>query len=455
MIKKVAVILCNDMHMDIEKANILINYISKNDNYTIVTDYKEADIVIVYTCAFGSNKMYSMRVIADVMCNCLKGAKIVVTGCLLKLCSEELIKIPNINVIPFNKLLDIFSQEAILPLENIIPQNKVIISEGCLHKCSYCVYPLIASNYKSKSIEQVLFEVEKLYETEPTIYITGAHETSDYGIDLYGKRSFALLLKKILTKFPNSNYVIGWFGIDGLTDEVISVIKQYENIVGIMLHIQHVNPTILKNMNRPSIKNMDDKIQKLKKIRPNLQIFTEVIVGFPGETEVEFKELVDYLSKGYFDDIGVASYEAVLGTKAALLPNQVPPQIKEERMNFIKNKFFATCYPSDEHSSSSIIDEYTFAYNALLRMPQNILVKRQKYNKIAGVDTKAKMEELEYHLNVALNKVISSRSEFDIENNRKYLEEEYTLEARNLFNMVIQCGDFKEGIKKRAKKVLL
>lgn len=451
--KKIAIILCNDMHMDIEKANVLVNYISKNNNYIIVTDYKEADVIIIYTCAFGSNKMYSIRVIADIMCNALETSTVIVTGCLTKICSNELKKIPNIIVMSFKELLNCLSQEAIVPLVNMIPQNKVVISDGCLHKCSYCVYPLLVDKYKSKTIEQILYEVEKLYSTESTIYITGAHETSDYGIDLYGKRSFSILIEKIVTKFPNCNYVIGWFNISGLTDDVISVIGKYKNITGIMLHIQHVNEEILKAMNRPTFKDTDEKIQKLRAIRKDLQLFTEVIVGFPGESEAKFQELVDYLSKGYFSDIGVASYEAVLGTKASLLENQVPKDIKNSRMNYIKEKFLATCYPADEHSSESITNEYNFAYEALSKMPRNILCNPQKYNKIAGIDTRAKMEDFEYHLNIALQCVISSRSEFDIAKNKKFLEGRYTFEARKLFCAVIQNGDFKPGIKERAKEL--
>lgn len=454
MKQKVALIICNDMHMDIENANCLLNRISQNENYEIVCDYTIADIVIIQTCGFGSNKMYSMHVIADVRINA-PCAIVIVTGCLTKICSKELEKIPNIVVKPFKELLTFFAQETLMSLEQAIPQNRVIISEGCLHKCSYCVYPQIVDKYKSKSIEEILAEIEKLYDTESTIYITGAQETSDYGVDLYGKRSFADLLKRILSKFPNSNYVIGWFNPDGLTQEVVSLICKNENIVEIMLHIQHCDSNILKAMNRPTIETIEPKIRKLKKHRPDLVISTEVIVGFPGETEESFNKLVEYLSKGYFEDIGVASYEAVQGTKAAVLSNQVPLEIKEKRMKTIKERFGATCYPADEESSKSVIEEYIKAYEILKNRPKNILKERQTYNNVAGVDTRAKIEEFGNHLRFVLECVTSSRSDFDFKKNKKILEETYTQEAKEIFYRVILCGSFKEAIKERSKKLLL
>ena len=450
--KKVAVILCNDMHMDIAKANTLLSSIMQNEAYEVVCDYTIADIVIVITCAFGPHKMYSVRAIADVQINCKKDAEILVTGCLLKTIYDVLRAIPGITVISFEELLKKFKSLYEKKI-NVIPQNKVIISEGCLHKCSYCVYPQIFSGYKSKPIDEVLNEIKELYESESTIYITGAQETSDYGIDLYGKRRFDVLLEQIVTNYPNCNYVIGWFHPAGLTDDVISIIANNPNIIEIMLHIQHVDESILKSMNRTSFEDTNNKIQKLRNLRSDLLISTEVIVGFPGETEEKFNNLVEYLNRGYFSDIGVASYERVFGTKAALLPNQVPNFEKEKRMNFIKNNFSATIYPATENTF--IIGEYLDAHKKLTSMPKNILKDRQKYNLIAGIDTDAKLDEFYTHLSDVLECVTNARTTFDFERNQKYVFEKYTSEARKFFLSIIQNGDFKDSIKQRAAKLLL
>lgn len=451
--KKISIVLCNNMHMDLDKADTLLKYIKQNVEYEVVCDYTIADIIIIMTCAFGSKKIYSVRVIADISVNCKSGANIIVTGCLVGLKKSELGMISGITLRDFDDLIKEFDTGG-NELVKVLPQNKVIISEGCLHRCSYCVYPLIAGKYVSKPIDDILNEVEKLYETENTIYITGALETSDYGIDLYGKKVFSSLLNKIVKKYPKCNYVIGWFNPSGLDDDVISVIAENTNIIEIMLHIQHVDETILKNMNRSSFLEVDEKIRILKKKRKDLTISTEVIVGFPGETEVEFQNLVKYLQKGYFEDIGVASFEPVLGTKAALMENQVPLEERQRRMNYIRDNFGATCYFTDENLSESIINEYFSVYKFLLKMPRNILQDRQKYNCIAGIDTNDKLEEFKNHLYQVFEIIVNSRTEYDITKNQKLICDKYTFEARCLFYKIICQGGFKEKLLVRANEML-
>lgn len=448
---KIALVICNDMHMDIANANIILNNIVQTDGYEVVCDYTIADIIIVLTCAFGPNKMYSMRVIADIRLNAMRSARIIVSGCLVKLYSEDLKNIPGIEVKTFKEL----QKEPLNKLQNLIPQNKVIISTGCLHKCSYCVYPMIVGKYKSKTVESILAEIDNLYENESTIYITGAQETSDYGVDLYGTRKFATLMQKILEKYPNCNYIIGWFHPAGLTEELMSVITNNKNITEIMLHIQHVSDKILQDMNRTQFKDFESKLKTLKKLRPDLVISTEVIVGFPGETDAQFKELVNVLKKGYFSDIGVASYEAVEGTLAAKLPNQISTSEKKRRMEYIKSTFSATCYPADENSSQSIIDEYLKAYSLLQKLPQNVLVseERQKYNLIAGTDTNEKLT-FSNHFNYVVHKITNARSDFDKKQCKKMFSV-YTDEAKTMFYEIIRNGNFKPALKERARYLLL
>lgn len=450
---KVAVVICNDMHMDLDNANKIINCIMQEQDKQIVCDYTIADTIIILTCAFGPGKMKSVRIIADVCLNAKSDAKIIVTGCLVKIESEELKRISRIEVITLDKLFKTFKE--VSKMQSLVPQNKVIISTGCLHKCSYCVYPQIVEKYKSKTIEDILSEVEALNKTESTIYITGAQETSDYGVDLYGSRKFATLMQKIVTNFPDTKYVIGWFHPAGLTTDVMEVICQNYNIAEIMLHIQHVSKDILKNMNRTQFDEVERKIKILKEKRPDLIISTEVIVGFPGETSKQFKELIEVLDKGYFSDIGVASYEPVYGTRAAELPLQIPDDIKNERMELIKNRYSATCYPADSNSSNFIIDEYIRSINILQRLPRNILLSdcRQKYNLIAGTDTEQKFQ-FDFQFNYVFMCINNARSEFDMKVTRKKFEM-YTDETKNVFFEIINKGNFKKALKQRARYLLL
>ncbi len=344
---KYSLILCSDMHMDIDKANFLFGV---NPCIEWVADFKKADIVIIMTCAFGTKKRYSMFVIADVIKSSKPNAQIIATGCLAKLNATELKAIPRLEVKSFEEVAEMLKQEQNCNKNECevckIPQDTVIISNGCLKKCSYCVYPLLEQTYTSKPIEQILSEVEVLYQKVPIIYISGAHETSDYGVDLYRRRAFPKLLEQICTRFPKQKYVIGWFHPDGLTDETIDMLREYKNIVQIMVHIQHIDNSLLASMNRPKFEKTEARIQKLHALRPDLSISTELIVGFPGETEESFNHLVQYLetNRNVFTDIGVASYEPVVNTKATQLPNLPSMEIRKHRMEIIKAKFGATTY---------------------------------------------------------------------------------------------------------------
>lgn len=391
--RKISIVLCSDMHMDIEKANQLIS----NTNQDWVSDYTLADIVIIFTCAFGSKKEYSMYVIADVLRNCKPNSRVIATGCLAKINEAELNVIPRLEVKSFEEV-ELLVGKASGSKTKKIRHNKVIISNGCLKNCSYCVYSLLEKKYRSKPMKMILDEVEELYQMEDTIYITGAHETSDYGIDLYGKRNFAELLEKICTKFPNCNYVIGWFHPAGLTDQLINVITKYKNIVQIMIHRQHVDNELLRSMNRPSFEWTEKRILKLHEKRPDLSISTEFIVGFPGETEEKFHSLCDYIRshQDIFDDIGVASYEPVLNTRAAQFDNLPAYSIRNQRMELIKNEFGAIGYPAPP-DFKPILSSYLEANYSLALIP-NICIKSefcQEYPYIAGTDTKFKMKFLE------------------------------------------------------------
>lgn len=357
---KIALILCSDMHMDIDKANTLMN---SYPNYEWLTDYTSADMVIIMTCAFGTKKAYSMFVIADVLKNAKQDSTVIATGCLVKLNKTELEAIPGLTVKSYEEVLQILGTPSkVLATQATYKaqQNVVIISSGCLKRCSYCVYPLIEGKYKSKPIEDILCEISIVAKSEPLVYITGAQETSDYGVDLYGTHKFACLLEQICTNFPNLLVGIGWFNPDGLTDDVIDVIEKYKNVIHIMLHTQHNNNSILKNMHRPCIEITDSKIKKLHSVRPDIKISTEVIVGFPGETEEIFNSLVGYLeeNRNVFQDIGVASYEPVMNTPAATLPNLPEYSVRQRRMEIIQKRFNATAYPAPKEDFKPLLSSY-------------------------------------------------------------------------------------------------
>ena len=442
------------MHMDIAYADQLLSKIVQNKDYEVVLDYQEANLVIVYTCAFGPHQKESMEILADVVVNAKQSARIIATGCLVKLKKEELSKIPSIEVMSWKEVKGLFyTAREVKTSMNL--QNVVIISEGCNHHCAYCVYPQFMNQYKSKPMEEVLEEVGKLYETEDTIYITGALETSSYGMDLYGKRSFPELLERIVTRYPNCNYVIGWFHPIGLTRKMIALLAEYTNITSIMVHIQHVDNEILKAMNRPTFEFTNERIEMLKFVRPDIQICTEVIVGYPGETYEKFKMLYEYLKKGYFSDIGVATFEPVPGTKASKLESQVPNEEKKKRMELISKLFSATCYPESENPEVFLSSYFEKAEEAIRQMPKHILTKTNEHHLIAKPDTKAKLAGFSDILDEVYSLIVEARTPYDYQQNKKKLWQDYTSEARELFCQMIEASDTKAKIIERAKEMLL
>lgn len=456
---KFSIILCSDMHMDLEKANNLIACILSNPSNKITSDYTKADIIIIMTCAFGPKKEYSMYVIADVIRNAKPDCRIIATGCLEKINNNELKVIPRLEVKDFNEVITMLENRSPHSYERKIHQNNVIISNGCLKKCSYCVYPLIEQEYTSKYIEEILEEVEELYTKEPFICITGAHETSDYGIDIYGKRRFADLMNEICTKFPDCNYIIGWFHPTGLTDEVMDVIAKNKNIVQIMTHIQHNDDEILKNMNRPSFEKTYERIQKLHSLRPDLLISTEVIVGFPGETDEKFNNLVKLLDGNVFQDIGVASYEPVLNTKAALLPNLPEYNVRNKRMEIIQEKFNATGYPASMEIKP-VLSSYFEGIQLLSQIPTMCIrsSERQEYDYIAGTDTLFKINlwaNFSRFIENMLKDITEARDENSItklkNKNKKYTQGFKTW----MYKLISLEISENEILVKRARRVLL
>ena len=456
MATTVSLVMCNDMHMDIEQANELLGRICQNPAYESCEDYTVADIIIIMTCAFGSGKRYSMYVIADVKRTSKKDAVIFVTGCLATLCQTELEKIPGVCVKTIPEIKAIFGKSA--EHKKLVGQNKIIISYGCRKHCTYCVYPQFAGEYTSKPVDQVLKEVEEMYPLESTIYISGGLETSDYGVDLYNKRKFPELMDIICENFPACQYVIGWFHPAGLTDELLEVIAKRKNIAEIMVHIQHVNEPILRNMNRPSFRSTHERIMKLKSSRPDIIISTEVIVGFPGETEKEFQELVEYLDLGLFQDIGVASYEPVPGTKAATLPGLPSFDERQQRMRYISQRYgCCTTYPAPANSDVPLLQMYEEASKFFSNMPLSMkkIEARQQYQFVAGIDTKSKMpENFMAELMKIQTEIVNARDEYGVGRAKKNLDAVYTAEFKS-FAYQVMAHTLKPAVLERAKKILL
>ena len=207
------------------------------------------------------------------------------------------------------------------------------IAEGCDNKCAYCVIPDIRGAFRSVPMEDVIAEAESLAACGTKELLVVAQDITRYGLDLYGKCSLAELLRR-LEKVEGIEWIrLHYLYPDEMPDELLEVIARSEKILHYFdIPIQHINDRVLRDMNRRGDGALiRDRIRKLRELMPDAVIRTSLIVGFPGETEEEYQELYDFLAEYRLERVGIFCYSQEEGSKAALMPDQVPEEIKERR----------------------------------------------------------------------------------------------------------------------------
>ena len=333
---------------------------SVQDKFEIVNDPKDAEIILVNTCGFiEASKQESINTIIEMAeykskfkCKMLIG-----TGCLTQRYGKELENLmPELDAIlgvnDYKYLNEIinnylnegkkqflcnYSDENINEGKRVISTGKVSayvrIAEGCNNNCSYCIIPKIRGKYRSRKSEDIILECTSLAKEGVKEIIIVAQDTTKYGVDLYGKKTLPKLLNDI-SKIDG----ISWIRLlycypEEITDELIAEMASNEKICKyIDMPIQHISNDILKAMRRRTRKEeIKSNIFKMKKEINDLVLRTSLIVGFPGETEENFNEMLDFIKEVRFDKLGVFKYSEEEGTLAAEMENQISEEIKEER----------------------------------------------------------------------------------------------------------------------------
>ena len=211
------------------------------------------------------------------------------------------------------------------------------ISEGCQNNCAYCLIPKIRGDYRSRKMEDIITEVKMLSEKQKLseIILVG-QDTTLYGIDLYGKYKLAELLKELsLLELKELKWIrLLYTHPAHYNDELIEVIASYPRICPYLdLPLQHISDKILKKMNRPtSKKNIISLINKLRKKISNLTLRTTFMVGFPGETDQDFEELLNFVKEVKFERLGAFIFSKEEETPAHNFSHQIPKRIKKERL---------------------------------------------------------------------------------------------------------------------------
>ena len=211
------------------------------------------------------------------------------------------------------------------------------IADGCDNFCTFCAIPYIRGRFKSRTEEDIIKEAEILANKGIREIIVIAQDTTKYGVDIYGKPMLADLLHK-LSKIDGIEWIRFLYSYpETITDELIEEVKTNDKICNYFdIPIQHISDNILKKMNRKTTKNsIINLIEKLRKEIPNVIIRSTLMVGFPGETDEDFKELCDFVKWAKFDKLGCFSYSKEEGTAAAKMQEQVKTNIKKSRYNEI------------------------------------------------------------------------------------------------------------------------
>ena len=328
--------------------------------YEMTDDETEADIIVINTCCFIHDaKEESIQNILE-MAEYKKEGKVkalIVTGCLAERYRQEILdEIPEVDEVlgttAYDRILDAvdaaLAGEHSVMLADIdalpLPDTKRLvttgghfaylkIAEGCDKHCTYCIIPKIRGNYRSVPMERLIREAEELAAQGVKELILVAQETTLYGKDLYGEKSLHRLVRE-LCRISGLQWIrILYCYPEEITDELIQVMKEEKKVCHYLdLPIQHASDAVLKRMGRRTTKQeLIEIIGKLRREIPDICLRTTLITGFPGETEEQHEELIEFVDEMEFDRLGVFTYSPEEDTPAEKMPDQIDEEVKEER----------------------------------------------------------------------------------------------------------------------------
>ncbi len=328
----------------------------KVEGYDLVQTYDDADVVVVNTCGFiDSAVAESLDTIGEALA---ENGKVIVTGCLGK--RADLIRQAHPGVLSISGPQDYQSvMEAVHtalppqhdPFVDLLPDYGLKltpkhyaylkISEGCNHRCSFCIIPSMRGDLVSRPVDDVLREAEKLVRGGVKELLVVSQDTSAYGVDmkyapkLWRTGMYETRMKALceglseLGVWTRLHYVYPYPHVD----DVIPLMADGKLLPYLDIPFQHASPRILKLMKRPgAVDKTLERIHNWRNICPDLTLRSTFIVGFPGETEQEFEELLDFLDEAQLDRVGAFAYSPVTGAKANDLPDPVPEEVKQVRL---------------------------------------------------------------------------------------------------------------------------
>lgn len=338
---------------------VMLGMLAKK-GHQMVDSETDADVIVVNTCCFIHDaKEESIQTILEMAEYKKSGSckALIVTGCLAQRYRQEILdEIEEVDAVlgttSYDKIVDAIEDalkgQRSLELTDLdalplVESKRLVttgghfaylkIAEGCDKHCTYCIIPKIRGNFRSVPMERILKEAEELVAQGVKELILVAQETTLYGKDLYGEKTLPKLLKE-LCKISGLYWIrILYCYPEEITDELIQVIKEEDKICKYLdLPIQHASDDVLKRMGRRTSKaQLVDVIRKLRTEIPNIAIRTTLITGFPGETQEQHEELMEFIDEMEFDRLGVFTYSPEEDTAAARMDDQIEESVKEDR----------------------------------------------------------------------------------------------------------------------------
>ncbi|MEF9990484.1 MAG: 30S ribosomal protein S12 methylthiotransferase RimO [Romboutsia sp.] len=418
-------------------AEIMMGILNRK-GYKLVGDFEEADIILVNTCGFiESAKQESIDTILELaeLKQTANLKLLIVTGCLAQRYSDELkAEIPEIDAIvgtgSYQQIDEI--------IENLEKENQIVslndiefvynedlpryvstpshmaylkISEGCDKHCTYCIIPKLRGKQRSRKIEDIVKEANDLSSRGVKELVIIAQDSTMYGSDIYGKAVLPELLEA-LAKVEGLKWIrIMYSYPESITEELVKIIKKYDNICNYFdMPIQHASNNILKLMNRHTTReDILNKIEMIRKNIPNATLRTTIITGFPGETEEDFEQLIEFAKVARFDRLGAFTYSKEEGTAADKLPGHLEEEVKVQRRDAL---MMVQQGISQELNASKVGNEY------------EVLIEEQIEDNVYIGRTQGDAEEIDsvvyvkskHHLAIGqfVNVKINSALEYDL-----------------------------------------
>ncbi|MFI3187586.1 MAG: 30S ribosomal protein S12 methylthiotransferase RimO [Methylococcaceae bacterium] len=328
----------------------------RSEGYTISPTYQDADLVVVNTCGFIDSAVEeSLDSIGEALA---QNGKVIVTGCLgsreaeIRARHPQVLKVTGAHALeevvaavhehlppPHDPFISLVPPQGI----KLTPRHYAYlkISEGCNHRCTFCIIPSMRGDLVSRPIDEVMLEAERLANAGVKELLVVSQDTSAYGLDLkYQSRDWKG--RSLRTRFYDLAEALGDLGIwvrmhyvypYPHVDEVVPLMAEGKILPYLDIPFQHANSRILKLMKRPAAsENNLERIKAWREVCPDITLRSTFIVGFPGETEQEFEQLLDFMSEAQLDRVGCFAYSPVKGAVANDLPDPVPEELKQERL---------------------------------------------------------------------------------------------------------------------------